>query len=269
MSRVVRVFLAYLRAKIGVMLQYRGEILLWSIWGIINPAVLYAMWSAAASGNENQSIAGLDRGGFAAYYFVMMIVGHLTGAWDVYHLGYLIRSGQLSPMLLRPVLPIWETLADNLSYKITTLMFVVPMWALFAWLVTPRFETSLWQVGMGFIAVLLGAGLNYMLCHTAALLAFWATKLDAMGEIYFGLCMFLGGRFAPMNALPGPILAIAEYLPFRWMFAFPTELLIGKIASMNEALIGVVIQSVWLVGVVILYRLMWSVAVKRYTAVSG
>ncbi len=135
MRAVVAAMPAYLRLSLASMFQYRGEIVLWAIWGLVNPAVSYALWSAAAESNADGTIAGFGRGEFAAYFFAMMIVGHLTQAWDTYEVGHLVRSGEMSPKLLRPILPIWEALAGNLSYKITTLAFVVPMWCLFAWLV--------------------------------------------------------------------------------------------------------------------------------------
>jgi len=269
MRTAMRALAAHLRADTALMLQYRAEILLWSIWGIINPAVLYAMWSTAAAGSDDGAIAGLDRGGFAAYYVGIMVVGHVVGAWDVYQMGHLVRSGELSPMLLRPVLPLWKSLSENLSYKIVTLVFVLPMWVIFAVIVEPDFKTELWQLGWGLVALTLGAVLNYMLCYTVSLGAFWATKLDAMGEIYFGLCMFLGGKFAPLEALPGPVLWCAERLPFRWMYAFPTEVLIGNVTRPADAAAGVAVQVVWIVCVVCVFRMLWTVAVRRYSAVSG
>lgn len=271
MKAAMRAFRAELRVALAVMLQYRGEILLWSVWGIINPVVLYAMWSAAAhsGGGDGGTIVGLDRAGLAAYFFVMMIVGHMTGSWDVYTMGYYVRSGSLSPMLLRPVLPLWHSLAENVSYKIATLMFVVPMWALFAWWIRPRFGISAWQAGAGGLALVLGAALNYMLCYTVALVAFWAAKLDAMGEVYFGLGMFLGGRFAPVDALPPGVRQIAEALPFRWMFQFPTDLLVGRIARPEDAVRGLAMQVLMLALSIGVFRLCWRAAVKRYTAVSG
>lgn len=269
MRRVIRALLAYLRAHIGVMLHYRGEILLWSLWGIINPAVLYAMWSSAAAGSAGGTIAGLDVRGIAAYYFGIMIVGHLTASWDVHQMGYHVRSGNLSPQLLRPLLPMWKAVSENLAYKVTTLVFVVPMWGLFAWLVQPRFDMAAWQLCLGLVALVLAAVLNFILSYTVSLVAFWATKLDAMGEIYFGLGMFLGGRLAPLEALPPPLLMAAKVLPFRWIFSFPTELLMGKTPELAEALAGITIQLVWFGSVVVVFRFFWAAAVKHYTAVSG
>ncbi|MBN2559575.1 MAG: ABC-2 family transporter protein [Phycisphaerae bacterium] len=266
---VVRAFLAYLRAGVGVMFQYRGEIFLWTIWGLVNPAVLYAMWSSAAEGNTDATVAGFDRGGFAAYYFIIMIVGHFTTAWDVYEIGYLIRTGKMSPLLLRPILPIWKALADNVAYKASTLMFTVPMWCLFAWLVKPTLHTAIWQLGLGAVALVLSAALNFILGYTVALVAFWVTKLDAAGEVYFGLGMFLGGRFAPLAALKEPLHSVAAVLPFRWMYAFPTELLTGKTARPADGLAGIACQVIWLGVALVAFRVLWAAAVKRYAAVGG
>jgi len=267
--RFHRAFAAMLRVNIANMLQYRGETFLWSIWGIINPTVLYVMWSAATSGAEGGKIAGLDQNGFAIYYFSLMVVGHVTSAWDVYTMSFLVKQGLLSPQLLRPILPMWDSLTNNLAYKITTLMFVLPMWALFLVVVRPSFATAPWQLALGLIATLLGGALNYLACYTVSLIAFWTTRLDAIGEVYFGLCMIFGGRVAPIGALPALILLPAQALPFRWMFAFPTELLSGMVSSPRDAAMGILIQAAWVTMLIVAFRVCWRLAIRQYSAVSG
>lgn len=269
MKTILRAFFAFLRATTGVMLQYRGEILLWAVWGIINPAVLYAMWSAAAESRFDQTLAGFDRGEFAAYYFLIMIIGHVTTAWDAYEMGYFIRTGALSPKLLRPILPIWEAVAQNLAYKIVTLAFVAPAWLLFFWWVRPTFNVAAWQLATGMIALVLAGALNFLLGYVIALVAFWSPKLDAVGEAYFGIAMIFGGRFCPLAALPAVLYQIAWIMPFRWMYSFPAELLMGRVSTMSDAWSGIGAQLAWLAGIIVAFRIGWSAAVKRYTAVSG
>lgn len=269
MRVLLRSFAAFLRVAIGTMMQYRGEIFLWAVWGLINPAVLYAMWSAAAEGNIDHTLAGFDRGQFAAYYFCIMIIGHVTTAWDAYELGYYIRSGALSPKLLRPILPIWEALAANIAYKVATLAFVAPSWLLFYLIVHPTFSAGPWQISLGLVAVVIAGVSNFVLGYVVALVAFWSPKLDAVGEAYFGLAMMFGGRFAPLEALPWLLKEIALILPFRWMYAFPAELLMGKVTTLSGAMSGIGMQLAWLAAFVLAFRIGWAAAVKRYTAVSG
>jgi ABC-2 type transport system permease protein len=269
MMHLYRAFAAQLRADVSVMLHYRAEILLWATWGLVNPAVLYALWRAAAGGHASGAIAGYDRGEIAAYFLMIMIVGHFTTAWDVHDMGYHVRSGSMSAKLLRPILPIWDALAVNLSYKIATIAFVTPSWLLFAWFVTPTFHAGLWQITLGLISILLASLLNFVLGYVIALIAFWSPKLDSVGELYFGAGMLFGGRFCPLPALPSLLSGIADWLPFKWMFSFPSELMIGRVTRLSDAWTGIAIQLVWLVVLIVVFQFAWRAAVKRYTAVSG
>lgn len=269
MRRLARAVFALLRVEIATMLQYRGEIVLWSTWGLVNPLVLYAIFKAGAMGNDDQRMAGLTVPQIAAYYFAMMIVGHVTAAWDTHEMSWYIRTGRMSAMLLRPILPMWKSMAGNIAYKVCTLAFVGPMWILVAFLIRPEFNATPRQFMLGLLAVVLAGLMNYFLTYVVALVAFWTTKLDAVGEVYFGLAMFVGGRLAPLDALPGPIRAVADVLPFKYMAAFPVEMLMGRITVEAEIMRGLMVQTAWLVASLILFRSLWAVALKRYTAVSG
>lgn len=272
MIHLIRSFHAFLRRGIAAMLQYRGEIALWAIWGLVYPAVSYALWSAASDSRADRSIAGFDRGDFAAYFLIIMIVGHVSAAWDTYEMGHLVRTGEMSARLLRPILPIWESLASNLAYKITTLVFLIPAWCLFGWWVRPTLHPTASQLAFGVAAVTLGAVLNFILNYSVALIAFWSPKLDATGELYFGAGLIWGGRFAPLavfDTLPAFMGIIADVLPFRWMFAFPTELLMGRITDTGVILRGLGAQVAWIAIGILAFRAFWAAAVRRYSAVSG
>lgn len=269
MKHLARCFAALLKTEIGVMLQYRGEIVLWSMWGLINPLVLYLVFKAGAQANPNQQMAGMNIGEIAAYFFAIMVIGHITAAWDTHEMGFFVRTGRMSPLLLRPILPMWKSLASNLAYKVCTLAFVAPMWLLYVVLIRPTFHPQLWHIAAGVVATLFAMALSYMMSYAVALIAFWATKLDAVGEIYFGLVMMLGGRFAPLEAIPLKIRWILEVLPFQYMAYFPAQLFMGRVATPRQALIGLASQIGWIIVSVMLFRILWSAAVKRYTAVSG
>ncbi len=269
MRQLARAFRALLRAEIATMLQYRGEIILWSTWGLVNPLVLYAIFKAGAQSNSNGQMAGLTVPQIAAYYFTVMVIGHLTAAWDTHEMSYLVRTGRMSSMLLRPILPLWKSLAGNLAYKTCTLAFVGPMWIVVYFLVRPEFNGHLWQVVLGIAATILGFALNYCLTYVVALISFWATKLDAVGEVYFALTMFLGGRFVPLQAIPQPYRLIAEALPFQYMAYFPVELLTGRMTDPLAILRNFIGVLAWLVVSILAFRMLWAAAVRRYTAVSG
>jgi len=197
-----------------------------------------------------------------------MIVGHVATAWDVYEMGWLVRSGEMSPKLLRPLLPIWESMTGNIAYKTLTLVLLIPIWLVVAWFNAPRFGASTGQLLLGCVASLLGAAIAFLWGYIAALASFWVTKMDSVSETWFAASLFLGGRIAPLDVLPAPLQWLAAILPFKWALGFPSEALIGR-HSIGQLAVGVICQVAWLAGGVIAFRFAWRAAIKRYSAVGA
>jgi len=257
------------RFSLAAMLQYRGEIILWAVWGVIYPAVAMAMWGAALHGAPQEGgIKGFGQRDFAAYFLLTMVVGHLCTAWDIYEMGYLVRSGLLSPKLLRPILPLWTSAADNAAYKILTLAILMPIWLGVAWFVRPVFTTGWAHLLLGVPALLLAATLSFLWGYVVSLVAFWTTRTDAVAESWFGASLMLGGRMAPLALLPLPLQWAAAALPFKWIIWFPCELLMGRL-SVAQAWAGLAWQAAWTVLGLVVFRLFWSAALKRYSAVGA
>ena len=79
-------------------------------------------------------------------------------------------------------------------------------------------------------AVVLAFLLRFLSGWTLALAGFWTTRVFAINEVYCVAMLFLSGQMVPLSLLPGPVQALAAVLPFRWMVAFPVELLLGRVS---------------------------------------
>ncbi|HEX2185825.1 MAG TPA: ABC-2 family transporter protein, partial [Chloroflexota bacterium] len=117
-------------------------------------------------------------------------------------------------------------------------------------------------------ALLLAYLVQFVVTWTVALAAFWFVRIEAIYVAFVLLLRFLSGQLAPLSLFPGWVQTVAWLSPFRWMLAFPTELLLGRL-SPAEALHGLGMQLVWSVASVALLALCWGAAVCRYTAVDG
>jgi ABC-2 type transport system permease protein len=228
-----------------------------------------AVWhAAAASAIEPGRIQGRTAGEISGYFLMTMIVGHLCTAWDVFEMGWLVRTGRLSPKLLRPILPVWESLTDNIAYKIVTLLMLVPMWVIVALVARPTIDVRAFDIALALVAVPLAAAVIFIWNHVAATFAFFVTKMDATAEMFFGLGFFFGGRMAPIELLPPQMQTISAALPFRWVIAYPSQLLAGQLAH-DAALRGLAWQAGWLIGGILAFRFCWSRGVRRYSAVGA
>ncbi len=259
---------AFLRPSIATMLQYRGEMALWAVWGVVYPSVAMAMWSAAVRGSSAGAIHGMDGRDFAAYFLLMMIVGHLTTAWDIFEMGYVVRTGAMSSRLLRPVLPIWHNLADNLAYKAVTLGMLVPIWVVIWLVVQPRLTADATQIGLGIAATAVAAVLHFLWNYNLALGAFWLTRTEGLAELWWGTNILFGGRMAPLTIMPALLQYVAALLPFKWIIWFPSAALAGQLDT-RGLVQGLAWQLGWLVVGIVFFRLAWRYALRRYSAVGA
>ena len=98
-----------------------------------------------------------------------------------------------------------------------------------------------------------------------AMVAFWTTRIDAMNQAYIVTTLFFSGRLAPLDLFPQVVQRVADFLPFRWMLAFPVELLLGRVTP-RELLMGLGAQLFWLFAGYLFMQLIYRAGIKRYAA---
>src|SRR5262245_43131374 len=105
MKQLWSIYRVLLRTKLLAQLQYRTALVLWLLDMILQPVIYLVVWSTEARAHGG-TVDGYTPGTFAAYFIVLLLVNHLTDNWVYYEFQERVRSGLLSPMLLRPLHPI-------------------------------------------------------------------------------------------------------------------------------------------------------------------
>lgn len=246
-------------------MQYRSFFFLLAFGWMIPPLIYLFVWSTAAGG---ETIAGLSRGEFVAYYLVLIVVNQLTYAQTNWTVGDQIRSGGMSRLLLFPMSPVFDALAAEIAGKVVYMCFILPVTALLAIVLKPELNAD----GTQFILFLLALGLAWLLRffwgYWLALLAFWINRAESLLALQDALIFIIGGQVAPIALLPDGLRAVAAILPFRYMVSFPVEILTGQVTG-SGLLTGFACQSAWLLAAFILYAALFRQGVHRYTAIGG
>jgi ABC-2 type transport system permease protein len=246
-------------------LQYRSFFFILAFGWMIPPLITMLVWSTAATQNP---IGGMTRGEFVAYYLALILVNQLTYAQTNWTVGDLVRYGDLNRVLLRPLPPLYDALASEFAAKVVYMIFVIPVVLGLAFILRPQGHISIANL-LAFVPALGFAwAIRFFWGYWLALLAFWSSRADALLGLQDALIFLLAGQVAPVSLLPGALQIAAKILPFRYMIAFPVEVLTGQLSS-SELIAGFWVQTCWLVVTLVTYKIVWRNGLRRYTAVGG
>ena len=253
---------ALLVSQYALMLEYRAEILLWALSGLL-PLLMFALWSGAPAG----AAAGISPQAFARYFLAAFVVRQFTVVWVVYAFEEDNLLGRLSPLLLQPLPLVWRYAAAHLAEQATRLPFVLAMVGLFVlavpeagWLPSPG------RLLLAVLAAHLGFWLNFLLQHAITMLCFWSERASALERFLFMPYLFLSGMLAPLDLYPEAVRRLALLTPFPSMLYVPAQ-----IASGGPIDIAAGFQSVagWLALLIPINLVLWRAGMRRYAAMGG
>lgn len=232
---------------------------------MIPPLIYLFVWSTAAG---DATLGGLSRGEFVAYYLIFILVNQLTYAQTNWTVGDLIRVGQMNTLLLRPLSPVFNTVASEVAGKVVMMAFALPVAGILALVLRPELRVTL-SSGLAFaLSLVLAWALRFFWGYWLALLAFWATRAHALLALQDAMVFLLAGQVAPVALLPDALRKAATVLPFRYMVGFPVEILVGGLSG-SALWTGIGLQIGWLAVAVTLFAVLWRAGVKHYSAVGG
>ena len=245
-------------------MAYRGEVLIW-ILSTTMPLIMYAMWSTLA---REAPIERFDESTFAAYFLSTLVVNQLSAAWVVWELNWTIRTGALSPLLLRPFPPLVYFALQNLGVLPFRIAVLVPVVAVAAWAMPAMpFDLTLWHVALYAWTIFWAWLLTFSIQCMFGVLALYTQQSLSFQEAWFGVWSLMSGYLIPLALVPG-LQAVAIWLPFRAMGSLPTEILLGHLDG-PALWQGLGAQIGWVIIVSLMVRAVWRSALARFEAFGG
>jgi len=257
--------LALIRGTWLSWMQYRSFFFVLAFGWMIPPLVAMFVWMAAA-GDGN--IGGIQRSVFIAYYLVLIVVNQLTYSQTNWTVGDIIREGIFNHWLIRPLSPLYQILSSEIAGKVVYLVFTIPIVTLLIVLLKPSFTFSGNQFLLFWLALLFAWALRFLWGLWIAMLAFWATRADALLALQDSLVFIFSGMIAPVTLLPGFFQSLAQILPFRYMVGFPVEILTANLTH-QQISVGLMIQASWLFIAAVLSSVLYKKGLQRYSAIGG
>jgi ABC-2 type transport system permease protein len=265
MKWLLEVYKAQCRMTLVRYLQYRVELHIWLAQIVLRPIIFMAVWAAAAKGSGG-TLHGFTPSDFAGYFIIAMLVHHFALAWLMIEWEPLIKTGDLSYMLLRPSHILHRYIGENITFKSTTMPFMLLAGVLLALTFRPQFHFAPWALATALPALILALTLFFAMSWMLGMLSFWTTEVEAVNTGFYLLMLLFSGQMGPISMSPPIVQQIGWLLPFWWIIGFPTELILGNLTP-AQAGTGLLVQLFW-VGLSVLGTMaLWRRGMKTYTAV--
>ena len=184
-------------------------------------------------------------------------------------MNYEIRQGTLAFRLLRPVHPLVAYACENVAAMPLRLLISLPVAATLLLLVGGSRVTRDPLLLALFPLTVLGAWLiTFLAMSIVGALAFYVDSAASLFELWMGLFGVFSGYLVPLELFPAWVGTLARFLPFRYMLAFPVEMVVGM-QDRGRALLELCVQWAF-VGLLLAGAAgIWRLGLRRFAAFGG
>ena len=246
-------------------MAYRVESAIWFMFDLVPPLVMLAVWLAAY--RDTSDIGGYNVSAMLTYYIGVVALRALITTHQEYGINYQIRHGELANILVKPLNYWLYWLATEAAWKVMRLVLVTPV-TLVLGLIFWRDLTS--PAPGALLAAGLAAGLAFVLCfllkQCLGYLSFWFIQLEGIEQTYALLSVLLSGELLPLDLLPPTWRALAERLPFAYLYYFPLQVALGRVTG-ADLWAGLATQLAWIVAAALLSVVLWRRGLRHFEGV--
>lgn len=233
---------------------------------IISMIVFVYFWRAVYAGTS--TLGGLALSQTITYILLARLLSTLVETRTIFFFGFMIRQGQIAVELTRPLDMQMRIMTEGFAEMLVFLIQRLPLFIiafLFFGMHLPT-APSLWLAF--FISLLLGQIVLFLFDWIFACLAFYVTETWGLSVVRVAAGSFFSGAIVPLVMMPDWLQSLAASLPFAQALAVPLSFLTG-ILTFTDAPHTWFIQIVWLLVLLILSRIVFSVAVRKVTVQGG
>ena len=264
-------YLSYFKLKFKMGLQYRmaafAGISTQVFFGIIYVSVYIAFYES------DSSALPMELGKLISYLWLCQAFYALIHMWyrdkEIINL---IKKGNIAYELCRPqdLYFMWASKIYGERISSVVLRFLPVI--VFSLLLPSPYNLDLSITFDRFLVFVISLFLSSLLMTVIVLLyhVICLFTLDEKGivNIFMVVSDILSGLVIPIPFFPTILQNISNILPFRYVSDFPFRLYVGDI-GLNEGIIGIFIQFIWIVILVVIGKLITNKALKKAVIQGG
>lgn len=263
-----RVFWQVMSVEARKRMSYRADFWLSAVVAFlaqlgISWFIVQAMF--AASGRA--AIGGFTPREMLLYYVAAILLGKIVRATEMEHaIAQDIYEGALSRYLIYPAAYAPLKYAQQLGALAPVLVQFAIFGAWVPFVIGLPHGMSAASAAMCIAAMVVASVLQFLLVLPIQAVAFWADNVWSLMVAYRFISGLLGGMLLPLPLFPEWAQRAIGWLPFRFLFGFPVDALLGRLTPAQWAQ-GMAIGMAWCIALGLAGRLVWKRGDLQYTGV--
>jgi ABC-2 type transport system permease protein len=266
----LRLFWHIVSVEARTRMSYRVDFWINSVVGFLaHFGLMYFLWNAMFAESGQESIGGYDFPTMLFYFVAVILIGkivrgpELTGAvsTDIY-------EGGLNRYLVFPTSYFLFKYAQNLGALLPALvqLALFGIWFLFILELPPDVSLTPLTVVMGLIAAFVANLLYFVMLFPLQCVAFWADNVWSLSVALRFVSGILGGAMLPLSVFPIWGRELLTWLPFRYLYDFPVNVVLGNV-SVGEWALGLGLALAWTSVIGLVGRAVWQRGELQYSGI--
>ncbi len=244
---------------------YRTEFFIEVLSSAFVPAaVQWILWYALFHLGGMTNIAGMTYADMIQYTLVSLLFSQIRGGDHDFEIQEMIRNGQLSQYLLKPLSIVEFVYIRGVAPK----LFLAGLCLLIGIGVGIFFGLSPIRMLIAMILALIGNIIHYQIGVVLATTAFYWEEAYSILMVKNMIVGILSGEVIPLNLFPQNMQWIWKSTPFYLYVFGPVQIATGK-WSYSEIASNFFISIIWLLFCWFLIRIFWGLGMKKYLSIGG
>jgi ABC-2 type transport system permease protein len=249
-------------------MSYRVDFWINAVVGFVTElGVAWFIVLAMFAGNDH--VGGFTRDGMVLYFVAVILAARLVRSADMeWAIADDIYQGALSRYLLYPVNYGLLKYATQIGALLPAIVQVILFgaWVPFVLGIPEGVRITPATAAMSLGALAAANLLHFMSCLPLQLVAFWADNCWSLLVAHRIVAGLLGGLLLPLAVFPAWSQSALAALPFRYLFAFPVDVLLGRVGPADYGL-GIAIALGWCGVFAAISAAVWRRGTLQYTGV--
>lgn len=250
-------------------LQFRAEVVVYSILDVLPYFVLFYVWKAIFG--QIDTINNFTLSTIVNYYLLVIVVERLSATHFEGWRSEEIRMGKIDYFLTRPFSYISEIYSKELSSKLISILFSLPIISLFfisnvyIYNIDQSYIT-LANLALFLAMMLIAHTIQFFIALWIVLITFWMEGSSGLEHFKWIVLTLFSGAMIPIEFMPNWLKTLTNILPFKYVFSVPINVLQNKYTLQVNDYIYLILM---IAGMTLFTKALWLRAKLQYSSAGG